>query len=140
MSSIVAFAVALAVFLIADALWLVGVASPLFQAEAGAVLRAEPNMAAAGAFYLLYPLGMWVLAIAPALRERCVASAGKLGAVLGLVAYGTFDLTNLAIIAGWTLKMALIDMAWGTGLTAVASAAGCAAGLWFLQKTPDRSR
>ena len=118
------FLVTLAVFLGLDAAWLWLVAMELFQSQLGTILRPEPLLGAAIAFYLIYSLGIVVLAVRPALAARAPAIAAGRGAMLGLVAYATFDLTNLAVIRGWTLQLAVVDMAWGIAATAAAALAG----------------
>ena len=67
-----------------------------------------------------------IFAVGPALKSEQWTSALLWGALFGLFAYGTYDLTNLATLRNWTLKVALLDMAWGTFVTAMAAAAGCA--------------
>ena len=126
MPSALAWAAALSTFLVVDAAWLILFAAQLFKAQVGSLIRDQPNLAAAAVFYLVYSAGMLMLVVQPALRERSVRAAGWRGALLGLTAYATFDLTNLAVVAGWTLTVALVDMAWGTLATAVA----CMAGYW----------
>lgn len=121
-----AFAVSLIAFLLLDAVWLSLAGIAIFKAEAGALIRTEPNMVAAIAFYIIYALGMAVLVVSPALAERSLGVAAMRGAALGLTAYATFDLTNLAVVAGWPLRAALIDMTWGTVATAFASVAAFA--------------
>lgn len=128
MSKLSASAVALAAFFLLDAAWLTLVAGPLFKAEIGPMLRAAPYLGAAAVFYLIYGAGMAMLVVGPSLREGSLPSAAARGAMLGLTAYATFDLTNLAILSGWTLRISLIDMAWGTVATALACVAGCFAG------------
>jgi len=64
-----------------------------------------------------------VLAVQPGLRAQSLLTAILTGAMLGLVAYGTYDLTNLATLKGWPLHVALLDLAWGTVVTAIASCA-----------------
>lgn len=124
-----AFVAAAVTFLILDIIWLTFIAFEIFQREVGGILRAEPNLMAAGAFYLIYMFGLTVLAIAPALRAGSLAMAIWLGAVLGLTAYGTFDLTSLAVIEGWTLTATVVDMIWGvTGTSAAATVGYLAAG------------
>ena len=109
--------------LVPDAVWLGLVATSIYQRGIGHLMAAQPNLPAALAFYLLYPVGVVVLAVlSPAARS--VARAAGYGAVLGLVAYGTYDLTNLATLRDWPLSIALVDMAWGGLLTAFAAAAG----------------
>jgi uncharacterized membrane protein len=64
-----------------------------------------------------------VMVIWPASKSQSVVQALTYGALLGLFAYGTYDLTNLAVLKGFTTRIALIDLAWGTALTAFVSAA-----------------
>lgn len=123
---IVAYALALVVFIGIDLVWLMGVARSLYVEEMGALLRRQPMIGAAVAFYLLYIGGLMFFAIAPGLAAGSPLKAAMLGAALGLVAYGTYDLTNLAVIEGYTLRIALIDLAWGTVLTGLTAGIVCA--------------
>ena len=75
-------------------------------------------------FYLLYVAGLLVFAILPGLRARRGRTAAALGALLGLLAYGTYDLSNYATLRDWPLTLTLIDMGWGAVLSAVSAAAG----------------
>lgn len=113
----------LVVFVALDAVWLIYVANAFFKSELGSLLRAQPDLAVAAIFYLVYVGGLTILAVIPSLRKQSVQSAIWKGAVLGFTAYSTFDLTSLAIIQGWTYSVALVDIAWGTILSAVASLA-----------------
>jgi uncharacterized membrane protein len=83
----------------------------------------KPVIPAAAVFYLLYIAGLTFLVVLPALAANQLGSAIARGAVLGLLAYGTYDLTNLAIIRGWPVNVTLIDLAWGTVLTAITAGA-----------------
>jgi len=121
--------VTLIVFVVMDAAWLMLVALKMFQSQLGAILQPEPMLGAAIVFYLIYTFGLVVLAVRPAVAAGSLAVAATKGAVLGLTAYATFDLTNLAVIKGWTIELATIDIAWGAVVSAIASMAGCAAGL-----------
>ena len=96
----------------------------MYRQELGSLLLDKPNLPIAGAFYLLYVVGIVVLAIVPALGEGGWIKALLMGAVLGLVAYGTYDITNLSTLKGWSVKLAVIDIAWGTALSAVSAAIG----------------
>ena len=89
--------------------------------EIGSLLLEQPNLIAAFAFYALYIAGLVYLVIAPAAEADSVMKAVISGAVFGLVAYATYDLTNLAVMKGFTLKIALIDMVWGMALSAAVS-------------------
>ncbi len=124
-----AFMATLVAFVVMDAAWLTLVALKMFQSQLGAILRLEPMLGAAVVFYLIYTFGLVTLAVRPAVAARSMEVAAAKGAVLGLTAYATFDLTNLAVIKGWTIGLAAIDIAWGVVVSAIASVAGCAAGL-----------
>jgi uncharacterized membrane protein len=110
-----------------DFIWLRFAGPALFQPEVGEMLSAKPHLAPAVLFYLLYPLGVVVLAILPGLRQGAFSTALLNGAVLGFIAYMTFDLSNLAILRLWSVKIAVIDIGWGTFLTALSAFAGYAA-------------
>jgi uncharacterized membrane protein len=114
-----AYVLALVVFVGIDIVWLAGVARSIYVEEMGALLRKQPMLGAAVAFYLLYIAGLMLFAIVPGLKAASPLYALALGAAVGLLAYGTYDLTNLAVIEGYTLRIALIDLAWGTFLTAI---------------------
>ena len=120
---------AVVVFVAIDAVWLVAIAGPMFRNALGALLRAEPDLVAAAAFYLVYAIGMGALAIRPALVAGSPLMALSRGAVLGLTAYATFDLSNLAILQRWTWALAAVDMAWDSIATALACWIGARNGL-----------
>lgn len=107
-------------FLILDAIWLGLIAQPFYQAQIGFLLAKNPLWAAAGAFYLLYVAGLVFFVVEPALRAGMTpARAAPRGAFFGLVAYATYDLTNLATVDRWPLVLTAVDMAWGATLGAL---------------------
>ena len=120
---ITAYTAALVGMGILDGIWLSLTASRIYRPSLGALMVSKPVVPAAIIFYLLYIAGLTYLVVLPALATGQFSSAVARGAVLGLVAYGTYDLTNLAIIRGWPLRVTIIDLAWGTLLTAVTAAA-----------------
>jgi uncharacterized membrane protein len=124
MAYVVAYIATAIVFLGLDALWLSKIALGMYRQELGSLLLEKPNLPIAAGFYLLYVVGIVVLAIVPALTDGGWVKALLLGAVLGLVAYGTYDITNLSTLKGWSTRLALIDIAWGTALSAVSAAIG----------------
>jgi uncharacterized membrane protein len=102
-----------------DAIWLSLTATPLYRARLGALMLPKPDFAPAVVFYLLYVLGVVVLVILPALTARNWEFALTRGALLGCVAYATYDLTNQATLRDWPLAITIADLIWGTILTAV---------------------
>lgn len=108
------------VFAAVDAVWLIATAN-LYKNEFGSLLRPVPNFFAAIAFYILYVLGIVVFVLVPALSGGQWWQVAIHGALFGLVTYATYDLTNLATLKKWSVKITLIDMVWGTVLTGVSS-------------------
>ncbi len=119
---LVLWLIAMALFLVADLAWLTWLGRSFYTGEIGGLLRERPVMHWAALFYVLYVTCLLVLVIWPAFLAASVFQALAYGAVFGLAAYGTYDLTNLAVLKGFTTRIALIDLAWGTMLTAVVSA------------------
>ncbi|MFZ4379907.1 MAG: DUF2177 family protein [Polynucleobacter sp.] len=104
-----------------DLVWLLGVARNLYQQEMGDLMATEPKLIAGLAFYLLYALGVSIFVIAPALSKQSWLYAVQYGALFGLFCYMTYDLTNLAVIRNFPTGLALIDIAWGSAVTAFAA-------------------
>lgn len=117
---IVAFILTGAIVLAMDAVWL-SLMAGVYRRLGGDLFGASFLIAPAIAFYLLYVLGVVVFAVLPALEEGSWPSAASRGALLGLVAYGTYDLTNQATLKSWPWQLSAIDMTWGTALTAIAA-------------------
>lgn len=124
MTYVVAYIATAIVFLGLDALWIGKVALGLYRQDMGGQLLDKPNLAVAGLFYLFYIAGIVILAISPALAEGNWLKALLFGAVLGFVAYGTYDFTNLSTLKDYTVRIALTDLAWGTALTAGSATIG----------------
>lgn len=101
-----------------DAVWLSIVANKFYKSQIGPLLLDKPNMAAAAAFYVIYVVGIVAFAVLPALDRGAWQHALGYGALLGFVAYATYDLTNLATLKGFTPKLVAVDLLWGTVLTA----------------------
>ena len=124
------FAIALPTFLVIDLVWLGILARGFYQRQMGSLMRPEVNWAAAVAFYGIFVAGIVVLAVWPAVQKESFLQAVLLGALLGLVAYAAYDLTNLATLQGFPATMALVDLVWGTLLTGTVSAVTYR--IWFL--------
>lgn len=116
------------VFIALDAIWLSQVSPRFYPAMIGEVLSEKVQLAPAIAFYLIYTAGIAILVALPAVERGGWKRALMLGAVMGLVAYGAYDLTNQATLKVWDVRITLADLAWGTFATAIAAAAGALAG------------
>lgn len=104
-----------------DLVWLLGIAKNLYRSEMGDLMANEPKLMAGLAFYLLYTLGVCIFVIAPALSKQSLIYALQYGALYGLFCYMTYDLTNLAVIRDFPTRLAFIDIAWGSLVTAISS-------------------
>ncbi len=120
-----AYITALVTMGVLDAFWLGVIAKGLYKSVLGPLFADTVNLGAAMLFYLLYALGLTVLAIKPNLDLASWKGAAAQGAALGAFAYMTYDLTNLATLRGYTTTLAVADIAWGS----VISAAACAAAI-----------
>ncbi len=131
MANMIAYGAAALVMAGLDFLWLRLTAEPLYHRALGGLMADKPNMSAAVAFYLIYVLGIVVFAVKPALLSGDWQGALWRGALFGFIAYATYDLTNLATLNNWPLKVSLIDMAWGTILTGTAASLSATVTLYF---------
>ncbi len=118
------YAGAAVVFFVLDFVWLTIIAIGFYRSQIGALLLDQPNFLPAGAFYLFYVMGIVGFAVLPALAAQSWLWALIAGLALGLIAYGTYDMTNLATLRGWSLPMSLVDMGWGAALTGMAAVGG----------------
>ncbi len=137
MTWLTAFLVTGAAFAVIDLIWLTIMGGAFYRPHLGDLMRASPNLAASAAFYLIYAAVLTALVVAPAIRTGAPVSGLAVfgaGALFGLGAYATYNLTNLATLKAWPLPIVLVDTAWGTLLTgavaamsaqAVAALAGC---------------
>lgn len=119
-----AYGGAAVVFFAIDFLWLSVIAIGFYRSELGPLLLDQFNLAPAGVFYLFYVAGIVGFAIVPALSAQSWVWALVAGVALGLIAYGTYDMSNLATLKGWSAKLSIVDMIWGGTLTGAASLAG----------------
>lgn len=119
----IAYVTTAGVFLSCDYIWLHR-ATGFYRNSLGDLLAEKPNLAAAAALYLIYFVGIVVFSVIPAARNDGWISAVVLGGLLGLVAFATYDLTNLATLKRWPLIVVVVDMVWGTFVTAFSTLAG----------------
>ncbi len=105
-----------------DLLWLGVVAKGFYASQVGALMRAQPDLGAAGALYILLACGLTYFAILPGYLSGSLVKTVLTAAAFGFVAYGIYDLTNLATLNGWSLTVSVVDMLWGAFLCAATSA------------------
>jgi len=110
-----------------DLIWLGWLARDHYRAQLGHLMSDEVRLVPALAFYAIYVAALTYFAIEPAVHRGGVRSALARGAFFGLAAYAAFDLTGLALLRDFPLGIALLDLAWGSALSATAAAAGYAA-------------
>lgn len=128
MSRALTYGVSAVVMLTLDLAWLGLIAPPLYERAIGSLLRPRPNLVAAALFYAVYLVGVNELVIHAATTAARSTRVAARGALLGFVAYSTFDLTALAVLAGWSVLVTAVDIAWGTLLTAATAGVAHAAG------------
>ena len=119
-----AYLASLTTFLALDAAWLGYIAIDFYRAQLGDLLLEDANMGIALLFYLFYVVGVVIFAIKPAIEKNCLKTAIILGGLLGLLAYGTYDMTNMATLKDWPVKMSLLDMVWGAFITSMSATVG----------------
>lgn len=123
MSSLTLYLVALAIFVSIDLIWLGVIAKSFYRAEIGPLLADKMSLPAAAVFYVIYAAGLMFFAIQPGLAAGGWPRALMLGGLFGFVAYATYDLSNLATLRGWSLKLSVVDMLWGATLSGFTAAA-----------------
>jgi uncharacterized membrane protein len=106
-------------------------AKRLYLPTLGDMLLDEVRIAPAIVFYLLYPAGVVVFAVLPALKSSSLGAVIGLGALFGLIAYATYDLTNFATLKNWNLTITIADMTYGAVATGIAATAAFVAVRWF---------
>jgi uncharacterized membrane protein len=123
MNQITLYLVTLAMFVGIDLVWLGFIAKSFYRAEIGTLFAEKMSLPAAVAFYVIYAAGLMFFAIQPSLSTGGWTRALMLGGLFGFIAYATYDLSNLATLRGWTVKLAVVDMMWGAALSGFTAAA-----------------
>ncbi|NTE56905.1 DUF2177 family protein [Agrobacterium tumefaciens] len=119
-----AYFLTLVAFLVIDFIWLSTMASRLYRPAIGDLLADNFRLAPAIVFYLVYVAGLTFLAVRPALLSGEWTTALLYGAVVGFMAYATYDLTNQATLKSWSTTLTVADLLWGTFVSAAAAAIG----------------
>lgn len=117
-----AFITSLCTMALLDAAWLGLIAPSFYKKHIGFIMADKPNWFAAGAFYLIFITGVTVFVVYPGWKNaESLIKVGLLGALFGLVAYATYDLTNQATLKNWPHIVTIVDLIWGSVLTASVS-------------------
>ena len=117
MKILFAFFISSFIFFIIDFIWLSLTVSSFYRANLGSLLTEKPVFWAAGLFYFVYMLGLTLLILKPSIDANSLFLALWSGAVFGIVAYGTYNLTNMATVKDWSPIVVFVDMIWGGILT-----------------------
>ncbi|MDO3379785.1 DUF2177 family protein [Geoalkalibacter halelectricus] len=119
------------VFFAVDLLWLGVVAKNFYQNNLAHLLSPTVNWPAAFLFYFIYIAGILLFAVRPALFDQSLFKALLWGALFGFFTYATYDLTNLATLKDWPVKVVVVDIAWGTTLCALVASGSYLIGRWL---------
>ncbi len=120
-SLVISFFFAATIFIIIDAIWLMITVKLFYKPLLGSLLLDKPILWAAILFYLVYPMGLTFVILKPAIEAESIALAFWTGLVFGIVAYGTYNLTNMATIKNWSSTVVFVDLIWGGLLTGITS-------------------
>ena len=115
---IILYVIATITFFAIDLTWLGLIARKFYFDQLGHLMKTDINWIAAITFYLIFIVGILVFAVYPALNSNSIQKALLLGALFGFIAYATYDLTNLATLKDWPVKLVIVDMIWGAILSA----------------------
>ena len=118
------YTILLGVFLVIDGVWLMVIAKKLYAQHLGYLMAEKPKLIAALLFYLLYVVGLQGFVVNPALASGSFSAALLPGMLFGLIAYATYDLTNLATVKDWPVLITAIDLVWGSAVSGATTAIG----------------
>ena len=116
-STLIEYLIALVIFLAIDFVWLSTMGKSFYGAELGSLMRETPLLGVAFMFYALFAFGLYVFVVQPHVAAGISTKVVLLGGLFGLVAYATYDLTNLATMRGFSSLVAIVDLLWGTFLS-----------------------
>ncbi|MCA1796688.1 MAG: DUF2177 family protein [Geobacteraceae bacterium] len=119
------------VFFAIDLIWLGIVAKSFYNNNLSHLLSPDVNWTAALLFYFMYIAGIILFAVKPGLDAGSLAKAAIWGALFGFFTYATYDLTNMATLRDWPLKVVVVDIAWGTVLCTLVASGSYLLGRWL---------
>jgi len=112
------------VFLAIDFAWLNFIAKNIYSTKIGHLLAEKSKLFPALIFYLIFVVGIIIFVVLPGYEAQNIWKTVMLGALFGLLTYSTYDLTNLATLKNWPTSVTIVDLIWGTSLSAVISVVG----------------
>ncbi|MDQ0326454.1 putative membrane protein [Rhodopseudomonas julia] len=130
-TSLTAYIATAVVFFGLDFVWLSQMGGTFYKDRLGDLMAAKPDLAVAGLFYLVYVFGIIYFAVWPAINGGGWTTALVAGAILGFIAYGTYDMTNLATLRDWPVSVSIVDICWGTFLTGFSALIGYLLTRWI---------
>ncbi len=116
------YSLAFIIFLLIDIIWLAKISPNFYKSNIGHLMADKVSFLPAIIFYFSYILALLVFVINPAVASESVFKAFYLGALIGFVMYGTYDFTNMATLKDWSYLVTIVDLVWGTFITATTSA------------------
>ena len=121
MFTLKSYLITVVVFFAFDLTWLGLIAKKMYAEKLGYIMSPQVNWLPAILFYLLFVVGLLLMVIFPAIEKKSWTHALLYGLLFGLVTYATYDLTNLATLKDWPLSITIIDLIWGSFLSAATS-------------------
>ena len=115
------YIIAFIAFILIDGIWLIFISRNLYQANIGHLMADKAKLIPALIFYLIFLVGLVYFVINPSIESKDITKLLISGALFGLITYATYDLTNLATLKDWPLKITIIDLIWGTSLSTIVS-------------------
>lgn len=92
----------------------------------------NPNWIAIAIFYTTFVIGIIALATLPAIEKNSLVKALVLGIIIGFISYGAYDFTNWATIKNWPAIVVIVDLFWGTFVTATTATISFLIAKWIL--------
>lgn len=121
MQTLILAGLALPIMFVMDLIWIGWIGHGFYKSQLGALLSPTVMWVPALVFYAIFTLALAYFAVGPAVAAHSLPKALLLGAFLGLAAYAAYDLTNWATITGWPPLVSIVDLAWGTFISAIAA-------------------
>ena len=130
----IAYVVTLLSMLLADAVWLWKMSGLLYRPAIGEMMLDGFRPIPAVAFYLIYVFALVYFAVRPGLTGGAPVTLVN-AALFGFAAYATYDLTNQATLKTWPTMLTVVDMLWGTALSAFGASVGRWVASYFVPAT-----